>query len=110
MKKVLSVLGLLGILSFASPVNAAPPPPTGGHYGGQVVVSGSSYVNRPTMRRSYRYASPRHYGSGVFVRHGYWGNSCYGNRLGWFDNCYYNPCSPPPPPPAGFSTGFFINF
>ena len=29
MKKVLSVLGLLGILSLTLPANAAPPPPAG---------------------------------------------------------------------------------
>ena len=110
MKKVLSVLGLLGILSLTLPANAAPPPPRGGHHGGQVVVSRSSYVNHPPMRGSYRYTQPPHRcNNGVWARRGYWGNPCYGNRLGWWDDCYYRPC-PPPPPPAGFSTGVFIRF
>lgn len=110
MKKVLSVLGLLSVLSLVLPANAAPPPPKYGHNGSQIIVSGSSYVNRPPVRRYNRYAPPpRHYGNRVFVRHGCWNNPYYNGRLGWCDDFYFRPC-PPPPPHSGFSTGVFIRF
>ena len=120
MKKVLSVLGLIGILSLAAPVNAVPiggpGGPHGGHHGGQMVVAGPNYGHRPPRGgRQWGPPPPPHYNrggaivGGVLARRSYWGYPYCDYRLGWCDDFYYRPC-PPPPLPAGFSTGVFIRF
>lgn len=112
MKKVLSVLCLFGLLSFAMPVEAAP---RGGH-GGQIVVAGPSYGHCPHQgRHQWGPPPPPRYNrngavvGGVLARRSYWSYPYYNYRLNWYDNFYYPPC-PPPPPPAGISTGIFVSF
>ena len=103
MKKVLSVLGLIAIISMTNPVLAAP---GGGHGGsgggfhgpqhGHRVHAGAHHRphhvhhmghHRPHAGITFHAGHPRHsywYG----YRGGYWGNSWCDYRLGWgYPNC-----------------------
>ena len=101
MKKTLSVLGLIAILTMSPPAFAAPGGPggPGGHGpgGGHKIQAGTHH--RPHM-------APRHHGgitvhTGHHPRHhhwygyrtGYWGSPWCDYRLGWCDP-YYPPYSP----------------
>lgn len=112
MKKVLSILSLVAILSLGTPAMAAPhggnvgmPPDMGGR--GHVVHAGVHH--RPNM-------APPHHGhhGGVVVnagcprhsywsrcRAGYWSNTWCDYRLGWCEPC-------PPPPPYGPHAGVYF--
>lgn len=87
MKKVLSLLGLIAILSMLSPVYAR------GH--GEVIHAGPGmHKHMHPHRGCYTPPSHRHYkcpsvNSRVSVRRNYWGPTCCGCRLGWCD--YYTP-------------------
>lgn len=124
MKKVLSLLGLVAILSMVSRVSPAYAgghgqnihagagmhssvrPHGGGH--GQVVHAGAG-MHRPMPPRGGGFAPPpppprRYYGSsaivgGVFARRGYWCPAYCDYRLGWCD--YYMP---------GFGSSIYIRF
>ena len=104
MKKVLSVLGLIAILSMTSPAMAAPhghggPGGHGPHHGGHRIHAGAHH--RPHM-------APRHHHGGgmVYVGHhprhshwhgyrtGYWGSPWCNYRLGLCDPYLYPPCRP----------------
>ena len=114
MKKVLSVLSLLALLSVAMPANAAPPPAGGGHGGGQMVQAGPGFRGHGDPHRGDWGAPPpppRAYhgrGSivvgGVLARRSYWGYPYgYDCRLGWCDDFF------PPPPPIYRPSGVYIN-
>ena len=96
MKKILSFLGLLAVLSMATPVMAAPPGspghgPRGPHNGGHIVNAGHRHRHHmaPIHHHSHRHGGiiihtghyPRHsYWHGY--RHGYWGSPWCDYRLG----------------------------
>ena len=114
MKKVLSVLGLIAVLSMSTPAFAAPGGPGGhgpGGPGGHRIHAGAHH--RP-------HVAPRHHhGGGVRIhvghhpRHGYWRtyrSSYWGDpwcdyRLGFYDP-YYCPVRPYVPVGASFSFRF----
>ena len=98
MKKALSVLGLLAILSMSSPVLAAPGGPGGpgghgrpGHGGGHYISAGHHQRHnvRPHGSFTIHTGHPRH-SHWVGYRSGYWGGPYCNHRLGWYD-----PCCPP---------------
>ena len=105
MKKVLSVLSLITILSLTSPAFAGPgghggPAGHGPHGGGGHRIHAGAH-HRPHIAprhhhhggiRIYTGHYPRHarwYG----YRHGYWGNPWCDYRLGWCDD-FYGPIRP----------------
>ena len=104
MKKVLSVLGLIAILSMTTPVMAAPGGhghggPRGHHGGGHRIHAGAHH--RPHMAPHHRH----HHHGGVMIhtghyprhsywhgyRHGYWGSHWCDYRLGFCDPYCYRP-------------------
>ena len=118
MKKVLSVLGLIALLSMTTPAFAAPHGgphggPPGRHHGGGHHVS----THRPPHMHHHR---PHHGGISVHAghpRHRYWGGygfSYWGGyrcnyRLGYcgdYYSPYTYPCSPYVVPGASFSIRF----
>lgn len=112
MKKVLSLLGLLAVISMTNSVQAAPPPPPPGHHG-QIVVAGPGHGMHRPPRGHYAPPPPppgRHYykGSavigGVLARRSYWRYPYECDyRLGWCDDFYY-------PPRHCYQNGVYINF
>lgn len=116
MKKVLSLLGLIAILSSTVPCYAHGGGPMGGH-GGQIVQAGPHHggnMGRPPMDRNWgapppppRYNRGTVFVGGVLARRSCWGYSdCYYNRLGCYDDFYY---PPRPPRPPIYNGGMYIN-
>ena len=108
MKKVLSLLGLIAILSSTIPCYAH-----GGH-GGEIIQAGPHHgrnMGRPPMERNWgtpppppipRYNRNSVIVGGALVRHSCWGYyDCYYDRLGWYDDFYY--------PPVRYRNNMYIN-
>lgn len=102
MKKVLSLLGLIAVISMTNLAQAAPPPPPGGHGHGHVVAAGPGHAGMHRPAHGH-YAPPpppphRHYYrggaviGGVLARRSYWRYPYECDyRLGWCDDFYYVP-------------------
>ena len=104
MKKVLSVLGLIAILSMTTPVMAAPGGhghggPSGHHGGGHRIQAGAHHRPHIAPHHSHHHPGgvmihtghyPRHsYWHGY--RHDYWGSTWCDYRLGYCTPYYYSP-------------------
>lgn len=111
MKKILSILGLIAILSTTTPVLAAPGGPGHGGPGGPRPGGGhhisAGHHHRPHVRPHGSFAihtgHPRH-SHWVGYRSGYWRTPYCDYRLGWCDPYY---------PPYGYPYGgasFSIRF
>ena len=88
MKKVLSVLGLIAILSMSTPAFAAP----GGHGGPKGHGPGGHRIHAGAHHRYH--IAPRHHHGGVTIHTGYSRSTCWGQpwcdyRLGYCDSYYY---------------------
>ena len=108
MKKVLSVLGLIAILSMTTPAFAAPGGhggpggPGGPHHGGNRIHAGAHHRHHVAPPRHHHGGMTIHAGGHHHPRHShwygyrssYWGSPWCDYRLGWCDPCYYGPCRP----------------
>lgn len=98
MKKFLSILSLISVLSLGNAAMAAPPPQ---HGAGGHIHAGSS-VHRPSHGEGYGQVPPpppsyhRHHGGsaiigGVLARRSCWNNYFYDSRLMYCDDYYTRP-------------------
>lgn len=93
MKKVLSILSLVTILSMFTPVFAAPGGGHGGHHGNHRIHVGTHHRPHITPRhhhggiRIHLGSCPRH-GHWRFYRSSYWDNTWCDYRLGFVDPYY----------------------
>lgn len=111
MKKFLTILGLISVLSMGSAAFAAPPQ-SPGHHHPQVIHAGHSY-HRPPHLGDYGHVPPppppryhRHYGGsavigGALVRRSCWNNYFYDSRMSFCDDYVYRP---------NFGGGIYIRF
>ena len=110
MKKILSVLGLIAVLSMSTPAFAAPGGPGGpgghgggpGRHGGPGMHGGGHRIHAGAHHRPHMAPRHHHHGgvriyTGHYPRHsywygyrgGYWGSPWCDYRLGWCDPYYY---------------------
>ena len=114
MKKLFTLLGLIGILVMSTPVFAAPMGAAPGGHRGQMVHAGPGMA-RPPQGGGHHMSPPPpppahsyYRGSavigGVLARRSYWGyRNCYYNRLAYCNDYYYRPI------PAYYGSGVYVN-